>query len=125
MRRESCFTSNASVGQRSPHQESNLRPSDSARRFSTSESQRLNSGEPSRSLRGPHVTSVLQTPWISNIKRVLGVNNSTYTHGYGSFEYDFNSEIVQVLNRLEKRKVLIALRTRPIVLRKYFLKIQK
>ena len=75
-------------------------------------------GEPSRSLRGPHVTSVLQTPWISNIERVLGVNNSTYTRGYGSFEYDFNSEIVQVLNRLEKRKVLIALRTRPIVLRK-------
>lgn len=96
--------SNASVGQRSPHEDSNLRSSDSARRFSTTESLRLNSGELSRLSRGSHVTSVLQTPWISNIERVLDVNNFTYTHGYGSFELDYNSEIVQVLNLLEKRK---------------------
>lgn len=48
------------------------------------------------------MTSVLQAPWISNVERVLDVDNFTYTHGYGSFE----SEIVQVLNLLEKRKVM-------------------
>ena len=57
----------------SPHEESNLRPSDSALRCSTTEPQRLH-GE--RVCYEVHITRVLHTARISNIDSIMFVDNN-------------------------------------------------